>query len=207
MSHACGSKTHLQLFRRVQAALLPLAAPRRDRGERFGEIARSRPRWSNARSKRAKRRHRRHGPSPSAHGWGRPCPTSRPNRPKAQRPQGRRRSARSPLSSPGNGKEDGVGQPFGILAENFRIGREVNDDLFDPVALRSALRRCRQDCAVPLAPRRRSRRSRQGFPCRRDGPFPGRRRVTSGAGIIRSALATMAPAPFGPPILCDDRMR
>ena len=30
---------------------------------------------------------------------------------------------------------------------------------------------------------------------------------TSGAGIMRSALATMAPAPFGPPILCDDKMR
>ena len=87
----------------------------------------------------------------------------------------------------GNGKEDGVGQPFGIPAENLRVRHEVNDDLFDPVPLRSALRRCRQDCAAPHRPRRRSQLSRRGFPCRRGGPSPGRRR------------APAAPASSGPP--------
>ena len=67
-----------------------------DRGQRGQRTARSRPRWSQRRSRRAARRLRRHGPSPSAHGSARPCPTSRPSRPTAQRRQGRRRSARSP---------------------------------------------------------------------------------------------------------------
>ncbi len=202
------SRPRGQPFRQSGGFRRPDGEPRqhcRQRRSKHLDVASGRPMADRDAQARP---HCRRNPSPSAHG-------SDPTLPDEQAdPADTATPARSnPICAvsalrPGIAKKRRVGKARRASAEDFARRAPV---LAPRASSWSRICRDRADAGQSVAwlraRQRRSRRSPAGSRCRRDAPSPGRRRVISGAGIIRSEAATIAPAPFGPPILCDDRMR
>ena len=190
----------------VQAAFVSSLRARHDRGQRCGKLRDLGLAVSNGRSKRASSRiiataHRlQHMAGPDlARRAGR---TSRKRN--AGEVEGDLRRLRLHA---GNGKEGGVRQPFGVPAPKISASGASQQG---SVSIRSRLLRTASmpsRRASASSPRRRSRRSRRGSRCRRGGPSPGRRRVPAAPASSGRPWRRSAPAPCGPPILCDERMR
>ncbi len=107
----------------------------------------------------------------------------------------------------GNSEKHRVGKTLRRRARKFpRRARASGWSPRSGRASRATASMC-QRARARLAPPRRSRRSPARFSVPARWPFSWPPPVISGLGIIRSDAATMAPTPFGPPILCEERIR
>jgi hypothetical protein len=107
---------------------------------------------------------------------------------------------------PGTAKKQRVRQTLAPMTPR-RSRRQTPNDMPASNRSRSASTSAyRQGRQLPQRQRRRNRQSPAGFPSRRGGRAPGRRRAPA-ARASAPPDDTSAPAPFGPPILCDETIR
>ena len=144
---------------------------------------------------------RRRDPSRPARGCARPCPSCTPIRPRPACPRGR---ARSPASRPA--RRAGPGRRcWAGAARRRRRGRRRGAMAARSIASRSGARRAAAaGSASRAAAAKPAIAGRAGVPPRRPRSCPPP--AISGANG-RSEASSSAPAPIGPPSLCDERAR